>query len=153
MSATKEMLRVSSSSNSKRDTNKEPKEEGVSYLQDILKKHPTKKLLENVIDHAEELEANSDPDEMSIGEHYVAASQIARKLGDKAKAEAYMDRATKYISDELYKQAVKMGNALRDKGAKEVTVGVTMLGILVQITFEINTLVVAPPPAQTKQGK
>ena len=124
---------------------KEPKDESSAYLEQMLRKEPSEKLLNNVLTHIKTLEKEDDSDELALGEHYIAAAKIARKLGKQAESESYMEKATKYISDELYKQAVRMGAALAAKGAKEVTVGVTVLGIQVQVTFEINTLIVAPP--------
>ncbi len=137
-------------SRSKSNQNKEPETEGTTYLKEMLRKQPSEKLLNNVVAHAEELEADKSVDNMAVGEHYIAAANIAQKLGDQAKADAYMTKATKYISQELYKQAVRMANALKAKGAKEVTVGVTILGIQVSVTFEVSTIVVAdtPQPAE-----
>ncbi len=138
-------LEKSPKSSSKSTVDKEPKNEDSTYLTQMLRKRPSNKLLNNVITHAQKLEASKNVDNMAVGQHYIAAAKIAQKLGDQSKADAYMDKAIKYISKELYKQAVKMANALKSLGAKEVTVGVTVLGIEVSVTFEVSTIIVTKP--------
>ncbi len=118
-------------------------------LGELLRKEPSDKVLNKILDNARKLETEQPVDYMDVGEHYIAASRTASKLGQKDRARQYQEKAIEFLSKELRIRATMAAKALASSGVRLITVGINVMGITIEVSFDVNELL-APQPQSYK---